>query len=183
MAEGIQPVTPLSFAVLDPNGPFRNDSFTQFLNPTSATPPFFQIFDPGFLTILGPNPSFHQVASNATFAFAHEAPVYVPETDEVFFASNIGGLVGNNSLNSNTMVGKISMQAVEAAFATLDPGDTGKSFQIPIDEVSSIHSTEAVLTAEGRLWDQYKFDGHEWIFLRQLTSRTHPSSLFPTRSR
>jgi len=128
--------TPLSFAVLDPNGPFRNDSFTQFFNPTSATPPFFQIFDPGFLTILGPNPSFHQVASNATFAFAHEAPVYVPETDEVFFASNDGGPLGNSGLNSNNEVGKISMQAVDAAFATLKPGDTGKSFQIPIVELA-----------------------------------------------
>lgn len=30
-------------------------------------------------------PSFHQVSSNATFAFAHEVPI--SETDEVFFVS------------------------------------------------------------------------------------------------
>lgn len=156
--------------MLDPNGPFRNDSFTQFFNPTAATPPFFQIFDPGFLTILGPNPSFHQVASNATFAFAHEAPIFVPETDEVFFASSDGGPLGNSGLNSNNKVGKISMQAVEAAFATLKPGDTSKSFQIPVVEVSGIHLTEAassnVVAAEWRFRDWYNLDGHEWIFFR-----------------
>lgn len=161
--------------MLDPNGTFRDDSFTQFFNPTSAIPPFFQIFDPGFLTILGPNPSFHQVASNATFAFAHEAPVYVPETDEVFFASSDGGPLGNSGLNSNNQVGKINMQAVNAAFATLRPGDTSRSFQIPIVEVSGIQFTEAfargaalsnVVAAEWGFRDRYNLDGHEWIFVR-----------------
>ena len=79
----------LSFAILGPQGPFRDDSFTRFFNPTKTEPPFFQISDQDFLSILGPSPSFHEVASNATFAFAHEAPIYVSETDEVFFASNM----------------------------------------------------------------------------------------------
>ncbi|KAF8954572.1 D-lactonohydrolase-like protein [Flammula alnicola] len=138
-------VDPLSFAVLGPNGSFRDSAFTQFFNPTLTAVPFFQIFDPAFLAILGPNPSFHEVASNATFAFAHEAPIYVPETDEVFFASNDGGALGNSDLNHNNQVGKISMKAVEAALQTLKPGDNGTALQVPVTEVSIVPDLSAAL--------------------------------------
>jgi gluconolactonase len=128
-------VDPLSFAVLGPNGPFRNSSFTQFFNPTSTNPPFFQIFDPGFLAILGPNPSFNEVASNATFAFAHEAPIFNPGTDEVFFASNDGGPLGDSDINHNNKVGKISMQAVETALQGLN-GAVGQAVNVPVTELN-----------------------------------------------
>ncbi len=78
---------------MGPNATFRNDSFDTdtLFNPTSTTPPFFQIFDPAFLSILGPSPSFREIASNATYAFAHEAPIYNEATDELFFAANDRG--------------------------------------------------------------------------------------------
>ncbi|KAH9475861.1 Lactonohydrolase oryL [Psilocybe cubensis] len=127
-------IDPKSFAVLGPNGPFRNSSFTQFFNPTSGKPPFIQIFDEAFLDILGPNPSIHEVASNPDFAFAHEAPVYVPDTDEVFFASNDGGALGNSDINHNNKVGKISMQAVEKALQGLKPG-SGAAVNVSVTEL------------------------------------------------
>ncbi|TFK37132.1 D-lactonohydrolase-like protein [Crucibulum laeve] len=106
---------PSSFAVLPANQTFRTNSFdaSQFFNPTGTAPPFFQIFDPGFLAVLGANPSINEVAGNATFAFAHEAPIYNPPTDEVFFASNDGGPLGMSDLDHNSLVGKISMKDVE----------------------------------------------------------------------
>ncbi|KAF9463466.1 calcium-dependent phosphotriesterase [Collybia nuda] len=109
-------VDPQSFAVMGANATFRKDFFETF-NPTSTTPPFFQIFHPSFLSVLGPNPSIRQVASNSTFSFAHEAPIYVPTTDEVFFASNDGGALGMSDLNHNSVVSKISMKDVDAAIA------------------------------------------------------------------
>ncbi|KAF9465894.1 calcium-dependent phosphotriesterase [Collybia nuda] len=114
-------VDPRSFAVLGGvNATFRESSFETSFNPTSTAPPFFQIFDPSFLTILGPNPSIRQVASNSTFAFAHEAPVYVSATDEVFFASNDGGPLGMSDLDHNSVVGKISLKDVDTAIAKND---------------------------------------------------------------
>jgi gluconolactonase len=110
-------VDPRSFAVLGGNATFREDSFSTVFNPTSTTPPFFQVFDQAFLSILGPNPSIREIASNSTFAFAHEAPVYVPTTDEVFFSSNGGGPLGLSDLHNNNVVGKISLKDVDAAFA------------------------------------------------------------------
>ncbi|KAF9460291.1 D-lactonohydrolase-like protein [Collybia nuda] len=80
-------------AVLDPNGPFRNSS--QRFEPTAnitLKPPYFQIFDEKFLEILGPTPSVRVIVENDTFAFAHEAPMWLPGTDEVFF--NGGKTVG-----------------------------------------------------------------------------------------
>jgi len=108
-------VDPLSFTVLGENGTFRNDSFTPF-NPTATAPPFFQVFDPAFLTILGSNPSLRAVASNPEFAFAHEAPIWDPSTDEVFFASNDGGPLGMSDIDHNNQVAKISLQEVFQAF-------------------------------------------------------------------
>lgn len=123
-------VDPRSFAVLSPNGPFRQNTFDPF-NPTNTSPPFFQIFDKSFLAILGSSPSIREIASNATFAFAHEAPIYDPATDEVFFASNDGGALGMSDLNHNNKVGKISLKAAEAALAATKSGPVN----VPVEEL------------------------------------------------
>lgn len=129
-------VDPHSFAVIGENGSFRESSFNELFNPTSTTPPFFQIFDQSFLSILGPTPSINEVASNETFAFAHEAPIYVPATDEVFFASNDGGALGNSDLEHNNVIGKISLKAVETALKA--NGADGAAVNVPVTEVSII---------------------------------------------
>ncbi|KAJ7102954.1 D-lactonohydrolase-like protein [Mycena crocata] len=82
-----------AFAVLDPHGPFRNGS--QRFEPTpnvNLTPPYFQVYDDRFTEILGPNPTIRVIVENDTFAFAHEAPMWVEATNEVFF--NGGRTVG-----------------------------------------------------------------------------------------
>jgi gluconolactonase len=84
----MQFVDPRSFAVMGADAAFRQSSFDGGFNPTKTTPPFFQIFDKEFLKVLGASPSINEIASNATFAFAHEAPIYFPTTGEVFFGSH-----------------------------------------------------------------------------------------------
>jgi len=126
-------VDPLSFAVLGANGPFR-DVLTPF-NPTNTTAPFFQIFNNDFLAILGNNPSIHVIAENDTFAFAHEAPIWMPDTDEVFFASNDGGALGMSDLNHNNQYSFISLKDAE----NLGKGQLVKFTKLPLD--SSIQMT------------------------------------------
>ncbi|KIY48838.1 calcium-dependent phosphotriesterase, partial [Fistulina hepatica ATCC 64428] len=75
----------------------------------------FQVFDKEFYTILGDNPTINSVTSDPTFAFAHEAPVWVPETDDVFFASNGGGALGRSNLYHDNQVAKISLTEVADA--------------------------------------------------------------------
>ncbi|TDL15368.1 D-lactonohydrolase-like protein [Rickenella mellea] len=119
-------VDPLSFAVLGSAGNFRTDG--DLFNPTNTTPPFFQIFDSGFLDILGASPSVRLIASNATFAFAHEAPIWIPSTDTFFFASNDGGALGNSDINNNNQVSMINLKNVgssgKVSFAKVSLADT-----------------------------------------------------------
>lgn len=134
----MQFVDPHTFAVLGPSYAFRTTS-SQLFNPSSAQAPFFQIFDQAFLTILGDKPSLNQVASNATFAFAHEAPIYNAETDEMFFSSNDGGPLGNSDINRNNQVGKINMKQVETALqgamGTTDSNDVAATVNVPVTMV------------------------------------------------
>ncbi|KAL0581463.1 hypothetical protein V5O48_000617 [Marasmius crinis-equi] len=109
----------LSFNVMGENATFRTNALDNntLFNPTSTSPPFFQVFDESFLTVLGGNASIHEIARNDTFAFAHEAPIYDPATDEIFFASNDGGALGMSDLDHNNVISKISLAAVESALA------------------------------------------------------------------
>ena len=117
-----QLVNPLTFNVLGVNGSFREDAIAQFFNPTNTTPPFFQVFDPEFLNILGPNAKIRSVAVNPALAFAHEAPVWVPETDEVFFSSRAGNVPGVSDIDHNNRVSKINLGEVARAIEAVGPG-------------------------------------------------------------
>ncbi|KAH9837970.1 D-lactonohydrolase-like protein [Rhodofomes roseus] len=108
-------VDPLSFAVHPPGAPFRGDGWTDHFNPTNTSPPFFQVFHPGFLKILGSSPSIRAIATNPGFAFAHEAPIWVPGTDEIFFSSQDGGYLGFSDWENNNEVGKLSLGDVKEA--------------------------------------------------------------------
>jgi len=114
---------------------FRNSSTIQFFNPTDSSPPFFQIFDKSFTSLLGPSPSLHVIASNDSYAFAHEAPIWVESTDEVFFAANSGGVLGMSDINHNSKVWKISLKEAENALNV--PGNNG-TVQVKVKEVRSV---------------------------------------------
>ncbi|KAF9011027.1 hypothetical protein BDZ89DRAFT_1047441 [Hymenopellis radicata] len=107
-------IQPSSFAVLGSSYDWRVNSSMTF-DPSDSSAPIFQIFDPDFLNILGSEPSLRVIASNPDFAFAHEAPVWVPDSDEVFFTSNAAGHLGHSGLDQNNQMGKISLQEVAAA--------------------------------------------------------------------
>ncbi|KAL0064547.1 hypothetical protein AAF712_008492 [Marasmius tenuissimus] len=100
------------------NATFRTNASDGGFNPTNASVPFFQVFDELFLDVLGTNASISEIARNDTFAFAHEAPIYNSATDEIFFASNDGGALGNSDINRNSVVSKISLEAAESALAS-----------------------------------------------------------------
>jgi gluconolactonase len=107
-------------------------SFDSGFNPTGTHPPFFQIFDRDFLSVLGKAPRITEIASNATFAFAHEAPIYDAALDFVFFASNDGGALGMSDIDHNNTVGRISLKDVTTALH----GSNGAAVNVPVTEVS-----------------------------------------------
>ena len=98
-----------------------NDSFVGF-NPTNATPPFIQVFDPSFLEITGPNATIRLVVSNPGYAFAHEAPIYVPDLNVVFFSSLPAGPLGYSGWYNNSVVSMLNMTEVDTALAATTGG-------------------------------------------------------------
>ena len=98
-----------------------NNSFVGF-NPTNTTPPFIQIFDPAFLEVTGVDATIRLVASHPGFAVAHGAPIYVPELNLVFFASNTGGTLGYSGWYNNSVVSMVNMTEVDDALAATTGG-------------------------------------------------------------
>ncbi|KAL1747205.1 hypothetical protein HDZ31DRAFT_32451 [Schizophyllum fasciatum] len=91
---------------------YRLHAFDTHFNPSNTTPPFFQVYDKTFAHMLGRKATIIEVARNDSFAFAHEAPIYDPATEDVYFASNAGGELGKSGLHANNRVGKISLKGL-----------------------------------------------------------------------
>lgn len=70
--------------------------------------PVFAIYDDAFLEVVGDKPSLSCILER-DHAFAHEAPVYVPEQDAVYFTSS--PLRNEKSGELYTAVGKASRQS------------------------------------------------------------------------
>ncbi|KAG2346577.1 calcium-dependent phosphotriesterase [Suillus weaverae] len=111
-------IDPLLYNVVGANyTKWRNSSAVGF-NPTKTTPPFIQVFDPSFLDVTGPSATIRKIASNPGFAFAHEAPIYVPDLNLVFFANTGSGKLGYYGWYNNSYVGMINMTEVDMALAS-----------------------------------------------------------------
>lgn len=65
--------------------------------------------------VLGENASIHQIASEDSWTWAWEAPTYVAETDEFFFASSSGDPLGSSGIDKNNRMLKLDMSEVENA--------------------------------------------------------------------
>jgi len=112
-----QYIDPLKYDVVGANyTEWRNLSSVGF-NPTNTTPPFIQVFDPSFLEVTGPYATIRGIASNAGFSFAHEAPIYVPDLNVLFFA-NTGGPLSYSGWYNNSVVSMINMTEVDTALAS-----------------------------------------------------------------
>ncbi|KIK36698.1 hypothetical protein CY34DRAFT_811073 [Suillus luteus UH-Slu-Lm8-n1] len=111
-------IDPLQYNVVGANyTDWRNLSTVGF-NPTNTAPPFIQVFDPSFLDVIGSSATIRSIASNPGFAFAHEAPIYVPDLNVVFFASNAGGALGYSGWYNNSVVSMINMTEVDMALVS-----------------------------------------------------------------
>ena len=81
-----------------------------------------QIFDPSFLEITGSNATIRLVASYPGFAFAYEAPIYVPDLNSVFFSSKGGGNLSYSGWYNSSVVSMLNMTEVDNALANTKGG-------------------------------------------------------------
>jgi gluconolactonase len=111
-------IDPLMYNVVGQNYTAWRNLSTVGFNPTNTAPPFIQVFDPSFLNVIGSSATIRSIASNPGFAFAHEAPIYNPDLNAVFFTSNDGGPLGYNGWYNNSVVSMINMTEVDVALAS-----------------------------------------------------------------
>ena len=74
----------------------------------------FHIYDDEFYAIIGCNPTLTIIASSDKDPLFHEAVVWYPPTDEVFFVQNAGAKAAGTGLAKSAIVEKISLSEADA---------------------------------------------------------------------
>lgn len=73
----------------------------------------FHIYDDEFYAIIGCNPTLTIIASSEKDPLFHEAVVWYPPTDEVFFVQNAGAKAAGTGLAKSAIVEKISLSEAD----------------------------------------------------------------------
>ncbi|KAF9873495.1 evolved d-pantonohydrolase [Colletotrichum karsti] len=74
----------------------------------------FHIYDNEFYDVIGQDPSLTLIATSDTDPIFHEAVVWYPPTEEVFFVQNAGAPAAGTGLNKSSIIQKISLEEAEA---------------------------------------------------------------------
>ncbi|KIW69747.1 hypothetical protein PV04_05605 [Phialophora macrospora] len=108
-----------SFNVLRPVPPPSQANLTTIFVPPGITleealDKPFHVYDDAFYDIIGPNPTLTVIASQGTNPLFHEAVVWYPPTDEVFFVQNAGAAAAGTGLNKSNIIQKIALSQAAA---------------------------------------------------------------------
>ncbi|KAI0406802.1 gluconolactonase [Xylaria palmicola] len=101
----------------------------------------FHIYDEEFYDVIGHNPSLTLIAQSVTDPLFHEAVVWYPPTNEVFFVQNAGAPAAGTGLNKSAIIQKISL--AEADAVTTKRNATGQV------KVHVVNSNPMVLNPNG----------------------------------
>ncbi|EGY17118.1 Gluconolactonase like protein [Verticillium longisporum] len=111
-----------------------NDS-TVFLWPgvtqESLTAKPFHVYDEEFYDVIGDAPSLTLIATSQSDPIFHEAVVWYPPTDEVFFVQNAGAPAAGTGLNKSSIIQKISLADAEAVRLSANTTDEVKVTVVP----------------------------------------------------
>lgn len=108
----------------------------------------FHVYDDNFLTILGSNPTLTLIADSGTDPLFHEAAVWWPPTDEVFFVQNAGAKAAGTGLAKSAIIEKISLSQAAAAAAGGNANATGQ-----VDVVTVPSSPQVINPNGGTNWN------------------------------
>ncbi|KAJ9149415.1 Lactonohydrolase [Pleurostoma richardsiae] len=80
----------------------------------------FHVYDPEFLSIIGCDPTLTVIARSEEDPLFHEAVVWFPPTDEVFFVQNAGAKAAGTGMAKSAIIQKISLSEAQAVSSTSD---------------------------------------------------------------
>lgn len=93
----------------------------------------FHIYHQDFVHILGPNPTLTLIADSGSDPLFHEAFVWYPPTNEVFFAQNAGARAAGTGLKKSSLILKISMNETVALSSERDAVGKVQVDVVPIE--------------------------------------------------
>ncbi|KAI1077132.1 D-lactonohydrolase [Whalleya microplaca] len=116
----------------------------------------FHIYDDEFYDVIGLNPTLTLIANAGTNPLFHEAVVWYPPTDEVFFVQNAGAPAAGTGLNKSGIISKIALS--EAAAVTNTRNATGSVTVHTVDSNptvinpngGTIYNGQILFTGEGQ---------------------------------
>lgn len=108
----------------------------------------FHVYDSAFLSIIGSNPTLTVVASTSGDPLFHEAVVWFPPTDEVFFVQNAGAKAAGTGLQKSAVVQKIALSQVSAALQGLSGGQGIRNVSGQVD-VDVVNGTQQIVNPNG----------------------------------
>ncbi|OAL38847.1 hypothetical protein AYO20_02053 [Fonsecaea nubica] len=135
-----------SFNVLKPVPPPSQSNLTTIFVPPGVTleqalAKPFHVYDEAFLDIIGTNPTLTLIASTGSDPLFHEAVVWYPPTDEIFFVQNAGATAAGTGLNKSNIIQKIALSQA-AAVSSL----RNASGQV---DVVTVNATPPVVNSNG----------------------------------
>ncbi|KAI1071816.1 hypothetical protein LB507_005401 [Fusarium sp. FIESC RH6] len=126
----------------------------------------FHVYDDEFLDVIGKDPSLTLIATSESDPIFHEAVVWYPPTEEVFFVQNAGAPAAGTGLNKSSIIQKISLKEAEA----LRKGTLGKD-EVKVTTVDT--ANPQVINPNGGIY--YK---GEIIFAGEGQGDEVPSALY-----
>lgn len=97
----------------------------------SLTAKPFHVYDEEFYDVIGDAPSLTLIATSQSDPIFHEAVVWYPPTDEVFFVQNAGAPAAGTGLNKSSIIQKISLADAEAVRLSANTTDEVKVTVVP----------------------------------------------------
>ncbi|GFZ51786.1 hypothetical protein JCM24511_09554 [Saitozyma sp. JCM 24511] len=124
-------------------------------NESSLVAKPFHIYDDDFYTVIGSNPTLTLIAETSGDPLFHEAVVWYPPTDEVFFVQNAGAPAAGTGLNKSGIIEKIALSQADAV--KTQSNATGQVDVITVNSTPQIinpnggtnYNGKIVFTAEG----------------------------------
>lgn len=91
----------------------------------------FHVYDQEFIAVLGANPTLTLLGQTDSDPVFHEAVVWHPQTDEVFFVQNAGAAAAGTGLKKSAIIQKISLS--EASVLSNSSNAVGKIEIVKVD--------------------------------------------------
>ncbi|KAI0387764.1 calcium-dependent phosphotriesterase [Hypomontagnella monticulosa] len=108
----------------------------------------FHIYDDEFYDVIGENPTLTLIANTGTDPMFHEAAVWYPPTDEMFFVQNAGAAAAGTGLNKSNVILKI---ALSEAMAVSNMRDANGSVNVQTINAPAILNSNGATNFNGNI--------------------------------